>query len=647
MKQFTQYRFIFSALTFVISLFYLLSAILVYSTSQAKIEGYAWGEFYFFGMLLLIFLVSAYSLFPIDTSPQQPSLSRFSVIGLLTVTAAAFLLRLYFINHMSLWVDEASEVDLARFYLPARAGAGETQPPLSCLTIAAVTQLLGLSEFYVRLHIVIASVLASAYLFLALSLFVRQTWLNLTYAVVFAVTPVMIQYSYEVRPIALGVMHGLLLLAVTGLFVFNQKTASFKDYAFFGGVGLLFLNSVGLQAPFICGSLFVALILAAIVFRKNLYFKLSLAILGAVLIFLPFQYYIRISSANVFRPLSSDSITAFFQYIMKEAWPYFAKQGLYLSTILLFLAVVVMALYWRTRKRTSNEQKTLLQAIFIFTTTLIVFYTVLPAYFVSFIDGTLALRYTLTGWSLIVLSTALCIQYILSFTSHKTATTYGVAIFLILGVPLSLFSPSSERIVTRFDVRGLMNWLEENSTQRDLIYRACFPIKNDFCPRNLSHPGAAIYYNSPKPKGVLLEARQDADLWPALQSENDYDRLIVYFDQEARGLPIGIEDFIGVQGADYLNVSGYSVVVFSGGPEKIRTNWWAFIKNVEARANNQSTDVSEYLLQKALIDKNKADFIKYKKTLSSLINAQPVERRIIDLEFYRNLELKIFGDLSE
>jgi hypothetical protein len=572
---------------------------------------------------------------------------------------STLLFRFIFVHHTGLWLDELAELDLSTKYWPIIACAGQTQPPLTCVLTTIGIKYFGYSEFAGRFHVIVASALASAFFVLSLWRIVRSKFFLFLYIIALIVPANVIQYGYEVRPISLAIMHTLMLMAWLD-FLLTKKTTRF-DLFYFTSSGVLLLLSVGLQSAFAMAGLFLALFLMSLFLKTKRYLGLLFSVFIAISIYFPLQLYIfKQTHLSVLPGASLAPIHVFFTYLKQESWSYFISQSGTFGYLFVALIAIIGVIVATFRRILMPSQKEVLERYFIYALTTMFFYLLLPAYFKAYIPfGNLQSRYTLIGWPLVLLSVASGVQFVLGFNFKTLRLPIHAFVFLLIAGVFSLnfvqdiygwYLPSSytfTHLEKRMELREFYNWLKTSTTADDVVFRACLRTETEFCSLNLTYPGAAVYYRDAKNSARLRPTDIPFEMYKFLSGKEEFHRMIVFFESyEVNKIQLDGTYIANLKNTEYLQVHEIPVLIFSGDRKTVIKNWRAFIENVEQRNPGHNLDTPEYLLQLALIDKDRNSFVKYRELWRDI--GARTNNRIPSLEAYdRLMEEKLSEKLGE
>jgi hypothetical protein len=623
---------------------------LVFNTPEATPTRYLY--------LLIFFTAASYFLYPRDAiTPRPLGSSQKLWWTILAVFALTLGFRFFFIHHTGLWLDELAELDLSTRYWPVAACAGQSQPPLSCVLTSLGIQHYGYSEFGGRFHVILASSLASVFFVLCLWGIVKNKLFIFFFTLAFMLPAIVIQYAYEVRPISLAIMHTLMLLAWLN-FLLPKKLTRF-DFACFTGSGVLLLLSVGLQSAFAIASLFISLSLMSLFLRTKRYVKFIASLFLAVLIYYPLQLYIfHQTQLSVLPGKSLDPLYVFFNFLKQESWTYFISQAGtfgYLFVLLLALNLTILAV---GNRQWLSSQRDVLESYFIYSLTTLFFYLLLPAYFKAYIPfGNLQSRYTLIGWPMIILSVASGTQVILGFNFRAWRLPVYVFSFFLLALIFSMnFVPVFHgwyypphtfiHLEKRMDLRGLYKWLKSSTTAEDVVFRVCLRTEMEFCSLNLTYPGAAVYYKNTTTGARLRHTDIPLEIYKLLSGDEEFHRMVIFFESySVNKIQIDSTFIAGLKDTDYLLVNEIPVLIFSGERKNIIKNWRTFIENVEQHNPGHNIDTAEYLMQLALIDKDRNSFVKYRELWRDI--GARINNPLHSLEAYDRLMNETLGEKNE
>ena len=221
-----------------------------YFTAVSELHRY---EFFWFLPLFLffgLFLRERQILFNFSTSVFRDNLDFFVVL------IALFALRLYFLEHFSVWLDEDSQAAAAWRYSPLAAGVVQHQPPGDLVLTKLGLLVSDYSVWGLRIHSAIFSSLAGATLYALAKKFSGSRLVALLCALFYSTHHVVFRYGFEARPISYGLFLELLFFAAVYAecqAITTQDRSRQPWSASLSAVTFLYLCSLGMQPVFIVG----------------------------------------------------------------------------------------------------------------------------------------------------------------------------------------------------------------------------------------------------------------------------------------------------------------------------------------------------------------------------------------------------------
>lgn len=139
-------------------------------------------------------------------------LDKYYNIIILSIYALVLLLRVYNLEQKNLWFDEIFSWHLSQktFAGIINGTAGDIHPPLFYFMLKLWSTLFGESVFALRMLSVICSLIASVVFFNILNLITQERYAILFGMFMYAISPVNIYYSQEVRMLNLNLLFALL-----------------------------------------------------------------------------------------------------------------------------------------------------------------------------------------------------------------------------------------------------------------------------------------------------------------------------------------------------------------------------------------------------------------------------------------------------
>ena len=383
-------------------------------------------------------------------------------------------LRFYFIEHISVWLDEDFQASLAWKNYPTAAGVIEHQPPGDMIFTKIGLLISNYGVWGLRFHAAVFSALAGSTLYVLAKKFSGSRWLALLCVLFFSTHHLVFKYGFEARPISYGLFLELLFFAT--LYI-ECKMATQKDplllpwSASLSAITFLYLCSVGLQPGFIV-VLTIGFFALVSYFRRE-YLSIFLRLLFGLLSFLPIQLVLlRDSPPRFTRGLS---IFRFFSEFKREN---FLFLNMYLMPIGYFCAIGSLGYFlWCALRRQKTE------LFFVYLLYISIFFPlILVPFFISHVDWTLNDYYLIS----ILPPLFLLLAYLWGFITIGWWRRY----WLPLLVPLVLFAGfapfyafvNKERdlAIERQDLKGAYESVRENALSTDLTLSFC--LADRYCP---------------------------------------------------------------------------------------------------------------------------------------------------------------------
>lgn len=223
-------------------------------------------------------------------------MKRTEIFLLTAIILAALALRLYRIGYREFWFDELGQIVVAQSgwwnaVLNTAKHAGAT--PLDYLITRVMLQA-GQGEAILRLPAAIWGVVAIVLVF-CLARIASNGSPALTAAFLLAITPQHIRYSQELRFYSLATMMALLCVYA---FWQAQKRNGWQGWTLWGCV-----LTAGLYAHYYLAFVGAACCLWALLYRRNLFWRATIATGAAALLFMPWVWYDNVIYAQtVFHP---------------------------------------------------------------------------------------------------------------------------------------------------------------------------------------------------------------------------------------------------------------------------------------------------------------------------------------------------------
>ncbi len=208
---------------------------------------------------------------------------RWAVLAVILL--ASFLLRLHYIEHRSVWMDEDRQANYAlkgwQNLDLVKDFAGQAQPPTDLWFQSVGLTNVGISKTGVRIHALLLGVLSALLFYLMMTQLVNNRWAVWLSSAIFVFHPWLVRYSQEGRPIATGIFFAILYLWMLLRFLAaERKEAGYiRALVFFFIAQTWFLLSVGFQPLVFLLTSSVALL--PMLFRKESFRKvLSIYVSG-------------------------------------------------------------------------------------------------------------------------------------------------------------------------------------------------------------------------------------------------------------------------------------------------------------------------------------------------------------------------------
>lgn len=378
----------------------------------------------------------------------------------------------------SIWLDEDYQIWTSLNQLPVYAGSQQHQPPLHFALLGGWLPYFGFTEFSVRLFTLFFSALGAtffAYFLKTLS----SSWFSLFFSLpLYLFHPFIIRYSYEVRPVGIGLFCSVLWLKIcyslgreshpSTLSIFPLAAATFVT-----------LSTFGFQGP----ALGLALA-TAFLFGVLLHSNRTVGILGLLLgliAFLPIQWNILQNAPPRFERIPNFSFLHFLSGYQLATYKNF--WGLYLAPLLPFFLLLcgfgVLFLGWKKFLRsiwTENRW-----AILLLMTTLLVTFP----FFSTYVDWPFQPYYYLFLWPILFM--ILMRMFPLVFPA-KAIWIPSVLFFALVVALIKIENPFFSSFIKfsepRADLRvALQKAVEVSKDGREtLILPVCGGSEKDWCP---------------------------------------------------------------------------------------------------------------------------------------------------------------------
>jgi len=342
-------------------------------------------------------------------------------MAVLTLLVFSFLLRCYKINEPSVWMDEDRQAtyviqSLKTGYFSGQAAifsAKQQQPPLGYLLEGIGVTNFGVTPFGIRVHAAFWGALTVGVFLLILTILfpTQYKWYLFCLTLFFSFHPLLLRYSQEARPVAVGIFFGAIYLYMLLRFVFAKQYINVSDgiieYLLLIVTQTLFMLSLGFQ-PIAISFCFGLILLLFFLFNKPLRKKCFLAATASILsliLFCPIQIFIY-SKAEHYTNSQAQSHTGilyFFKQIFTndlsiipfERYKFFWKilTGLpFWPTFVFFIILFLIILF---TKKIKNKDMLIFLGI-----NCIVFPIIFYFIFESFINYRITQRYILVAVNL-------------------------------------------------------------------------------------------------------------------------------------------------------------------------------------------------------------------------------------------------------
>jgi hypothetical protein len=290
--------------------------------------------------LLISWLLFLYSV--IKAKSCENTFSLRSTYEILAVFLVLLAVRLWFIDAISVWLDEIFNAEKSFENFPLFAGARQHQPPADSVLTNLGLWISNISVWGLRIHTCIASALAGSLLYGLTKHLSRSRIVAAGCVVFFSFQHHVFRYGFEARPISLGLF--LELMFIAAVFAQTQKETPWRENLYLPAMTFLYLSSLGLQPAFLVGISIVFFLFLSL-FNKR-HFKTCVLIFSGLLMYLPNQRAIfaaapeRFSSGEVFNlakileQLKIENFTVLTSFCVP--WAYICGAILLLYVIQLF-----------------------------------------------------------------------------------------------------------------------------------------------------------------------------------------------------------------------------------------------------------------------------------------------------------------------
>ncbi len=378
----------------------------------------------------------------------------------------------------SIWLDEDYQIWTSLYQLPVYAGSQQHQPPLHFALLGGWLPQFGFTEFSVRLFTLFFSSLGAtvfAYFLKTLS----SSWYSLFFALpLYLFHPFIIRYSYEVRPVGIGLFCSILWIKICYSLGREQKS-SFRSIFPLAAATFVTLTAFGFQGPALGLAMAIAFLLDGSSKSKRMIGILGL-LLG-LLMFLPIQLNIFQNAPPRFGRIPHFSVLHFLSGYQLATYKNFL--GLYLAPLLPFFFLLsgfgLLFLGWKKFLRSvwvENRWAFLL----ILTTLLVTF-----PFFVTYVDWPFQPYYYLFLWPILFL--ILMRVFPLVFPSKAIwipSVFFFALVIALIKFENPFFSSFANFSEPRADLRSAIRKALEVSKdgKETLILPVCGGSENEWCP---------------------------------------------------------------------------------------------------------------------------------------------------------------------
>jgi hypothetical protein len=436
------------------------------------------------------------------------------------------------IRSVSIWLDEDFQIWTSLYQLPIEAGWNQHQPPLHFALLGGWLPLLGLSEFSVRLFTLIFSASGAAMLAFYLRYWLNSWWPVVGILPLYLFHPYIIRYSYEVRPIALGLFCMIVWFGSIFSYIWEEGVSlgSSLPIAVFTFFSLI---SLGFQPPIFGFAVSLAVLFSPIAL-KNKCFTLSAMFFG-FLIYLPIQIYIlRLAPPRFSRIEGFSIIDLLNAFSWKTFLPFI---NLYLKPIFPFVLVVIL-LGLMIHKDWRWLRDTFRKTIFFSILLGIVFFFALP-FFSSYLDWHLHPYYFLAVWPILIFLLVYLLQEAIPMRIIALPALIFALLFLTLQlIPNPFFRTYSQFIEPRADMRGALQEALQvaQDGKETLLFPICGGSADVWCPSRIV--GSSVYLNERSVGGLKVNfpAKHAPEFLVEYSKQPQTDERIIWlFQQEWSG----------------------------------------------------------------------------------------------------------------
>jgi hypothetical protein len=393
------------------------------------------------------------------------------------------------LHSVSLWLDEDYQIWSSIFQLPIEAGIGQHQPPLHFAIMGGWLNLVYPTELSTRGWSLLFSGLGGGLLFYYVKIFSGSWWPTIFLLPMFFIHPFIARYSFEVRPISLGILTMILWVGI--LFEMLRTRDTFSWYVVLP-VTFLSLVSLGFQ-PLALG---LGLGIAVMLFPDlniNSKIRYLSALIGGVILFLPIQWQIILKSPPRLDRVSSFSFEHFFSAFRVEKFMDFFLFYLWpLAPVFIF----GLLFFFLLKKNKKDIQNIFEISVLVISIVLSVMLITIP-FFASYVDWNLNTYYFLFIWPILLLGFGVIFGRI--FSGEQLAVISLVAFFVISSLILTksvFFRSILSFQEPRSDIRSAIAYSVEvaRGEGETLILPVCGGGAADWCPNWIV--GKDVYLNT-------------------------------------------------------------------------------------------------------------------------------------------------------
>lgn len=436
------------------------------------------------------------------------------------VFLAIFLIRLFYLQDRSVWLDEDAQANASVTNYFVGGGAGHHQPPSDFVFTRVGVLLTGFKVWGLRIHSALFSSLATASLYYFVKRYSRSTLLALGLSLLFAFHIVVVRFGFEARPIS----HGLFLeiLFLTAFFsVFKNPDKSYlADKTWFLSVlTFLYLCSLGMQPAFVVGGALIFSFFYGLKHRIVAKKVLHPMFIGLVA-YLPIQYATYKLAEARFTRVGLFSMDAFLNQLSLLQYSMLAQyiEPFLFSFYILTVVYFVTALYKKNLKVGPD---------FFFLFIALFFSIVFMAYFDSHIAWNLQNYYLVSALPLAIMSLTVSFHQAVSITklNSKSLLAVSIAVLALCSIryPLGPFQNLPFAYLQN-DMQGALTFVQQDPQKNPIVLALCLNPEKAWCAPFVV---AAKYY---LPKNGLTDVVVGENSMNFLLSINDFTKIgNVYF----------------------------------------------------------------------------------------------------------------------